>query len=82
MHGERVFRPHKQCANQDMKGGRNWAQFGLIGTETQISLAIAFLLRGVESVAENRTAPVGLHGVSLIQASLQELFAYAYPTTH
>ena len=83
-HGERVFRPHKQVAsaNQDMKRGKElgpvWAYWNWEVDLTQI----AFLLRKVESVVENRKAPVDLHGVSLIQASLQALLTYVYHTTH
>ena len=73
-----MFRPHKQVAsaNQDMKGGRNWAQFGLTGTEKAELTRIALHVRKFESAVENRTAPVGLHGVSLIQDSLHALVTY------
>ena len=75
-----MFGPEKQVAsaNQDMKGGRNWAQFGLTGTEKADITRIALLVRNVESVhvVQNGTAPVRLHGVSLIQDSSQALLTH------
>jgi hypothetical protein len=79
-----VLRPHKQVAsaNQDMKRVKELGPVWACWNCEEHPTGIAFLLRKVESVVENRTAPVGLHVVSLIQASLQALLTYAYRTTH
>ena len=49
---------------------------GLTGTEKSDLTRIDFLVRQVESVVQNGTAPAGLHGVSLTRDSLQALPTY------